>query len=205
MPFFIEKMKSLIVNYPSAAINIQHPVFIFESLILTDQHRFQEALVHLQQFENEWNEKFINLAFISQVEIKQQQATVYYWNKDYKTALKIIRPILNVGKPFSQLPQIKSVRFLNILIHFDLGDFDYLDSEIRSFERELKKQNRLFKSEELILKSIKRYNNEPNEIKRKQDLQKQIEKLNQLKEDPFEKQLLSSFDFIHWLETKIQQ
>ena len=81
MPFFIEKMKALIPDYPSSRINIQHPVFIFESLILTDQHQFPEALTHLQQFENEWNENFVNLAFISQVEIILQQATVYFWNK----------------------------------------------------------------------------------------------------------------------------
>ena len=162
MPFFIEKMKALIPDYPSARINIQYPVFIFESLILTDQHRFPEALAHLQHFENEWNEKFVNLAFISQAEIILQQATVYFWNKEYKKALKLIRPMLNVGKPFNHIPQTKSIRFLNILIHFELGDFDYLDSEIRSFERELKKRNQLFKCEELILKSIRQHNNEPN-------------------------------------------
>lgn len=204
MPFFIEKMKALVPDYPSARNNIRQPVFIFESIMLTDQRRYKEAMVHLTLFESEWSEKQINMPFVSHVEIALQQATVLFWNKEFKLAIKTIRPLLNVGKPFNQLPQTKSIRFLNILIHFELNDSDYLDSEIRSFERDLKKRNKLFKSEEIILKGIKQYNNENDLIKKQDNLQKQIEKLIQLKEDPFEKQLLNSFDFIYWLETKVK-
>lgn len=202
MPFFIDKMKALLPDYPTIRNYILQPVFIFESIILTDQHRYMEAREHLSLFESEWTDKPVNLPFVSQVEITLQQATVLFWNKEYRLAMKAIHQLLNVGKPFSQLPQIKSIRFLNILIHFELNDVDYLDSEIRAFQRDHKKRNNLFKSEEIILKGIKHYNNETDQRKKRENLQNQIEKLIQLKEDPFEKQLLNSFDFIYWLETK---
>ncbi len=205
MPYFIDKIKNLMPEYPTARNNIQHLVFNFESLILTDQHHFKEALTHKNRFDSENADKSFNLPFVSQAEIILQHATVYFWNKEYKKALKTIRPLLNIGKPFNQLPQTKSIRFLNVLIHFELNDFDYLDSEIRSFESDLKKRNALFKTEDLILKGIKQFNKKSDQRVRNRNLQDLIEKLILLQEDPFEKQLLNSFDFIYWLETKIQK
>ncbi len=203
MPYFIDKLKLLLIEYPSTLATIQPLIFIFESLILTDQHLFQDALKHLNQAD--LAEKPVNLTFASQAEIALQTATVYFWNKDFKQATKTIRPILNIGKPFSQLPQTKSVRFLNILIHSELNDFDYLESEIRSFERDLKKQNKLFKSEKIILKSVRLIMSKTDQEKYDKRLQEQTEQLIKLKNDPFERQSLNSFDFIYWLETKNQK
>jgi len=205
MPYFIDKLKNLLMEYPSTLATIQPLIFIFESLILTDQHLFQEALKHLDQAQSDHAEKPANLTFASQAEIALQTATVYFWNRNFKQAMKTTRPILNVGKPFSHLPQIKSVRFLNILIHCELKNFDYLDSEIRSFERDLKKQNKLFKSERIILKSIRTIMSKTDQDKCYKQLQEQKEQLMRLKNDPFERQLLNSFDFIYWLETENQK
>jgi hypothetical protein len=94
------------------------------------------------------------------------------------------------------------MRFLNILIHFELNDFDYLESEIRSFERDLKKKNVLFKTEEIILKGIKQYNREADPVKKQNGLLLMRDKLILLKEDPYENQLLKTFDLIYWLEQK---
>ena len=200
MHYFIDKLKNLLTEYPSAVATIRPLIFIFESLILTDQRLFQEALNHLILTKNDPPEKLNNLTFASQSEIALQTATVYFWNTDFKQSLKIIRPVLNVGKPFSQLPQTKSVRFLNILIHCELHDFDYLESEIRSFERDLKMRNKLFQSEKIILKSIRLIMGTTEQNKLRKQLQEQKEQLIKLKNDPFERQLLNSFDFIYWLE-----
>ena len=204
MPYFIDRLKNLQTEHPSAVTTIQPLIFIFESLMLTDQHLFQEALNHLVKTRNDPSEKQINLTFATHSEIVLQTATVYFWNKDYRQALKILRPVLNVGKPFSQLTQTKSVRFLNILIHTELHDFEYLESEIRSFERDQKMRNKLFQSEKIILKSIRLIANKNDQIKYRKELQKQKDLLIKLKDNPFERQLLNSFDFIYWLEKKVE-
>ena len=203
MPFFIDKMKALMEDQPLGKGFIQNLIYLFESLILTDQHKYREALQHLEKQISELIEKNTSQPFVSRAELVLQMATVYFWNQEYKNALKIIRPLLNVGKPLLQLPHIKTIRFLNILIHYELNDFDYLDSEIRSFERDLVKRNKLFKSEQIILKGIKQYSKEYDQQKMAKNLHIQIEKLQRLKTDPFENQLLKTFGFIEWFETKI--
>jgi hypothetical protein len=205
MPYFIDKLRKLAIEFPSAQTSINPLIFIFESLILTDQKLYTEAQNHLNR-ELIWiSERMTSLTFATQAEISLQTAVVCFWNKNYKLALKTIRPILNAGKPFSQLPQTKSVRFLNILIHSELDDHDYLESEIRSVERDLKKRGKLLKSEEIILKSVLQILNETDIKKRCKKLQKQKEMLLTLKNNPFERQLLNSFDYVAWLESRINQ
>lgn len=205
MPYFIDKLRNLSREFPTAKNNIQPLIFIFESLILTDQKLYTKALNHLDQLQNEMEGLLPTLNFVTRAEMALQMAVVYFWNSNYRQATKVIRPVLNVGKPFSQLPQTKSARLLNILIRCELKDNDYLESEIRSVERDLKKRGKPLKSEEIILKSVQLILNEPDLKKRSKKLQKQKEDLLELKNNPFEKQLLNAFDFIWWMELKCSE
>ena len=205
MPFFIEKMRALMIDYSSGRAFIQNLVYLFESLILTDQQKYREALLHLEKNEAEFSEKGTNLPFNSKAELALQLTTVYFWNQEYKKAIKIIRPLLNVGKPFLQIQQVKTMRYVQMLIHLEQNDFDYLDSEIRSFERSLKKKEKLFKSEVIILNVIKLCCRQNNPIKRKKYIGEQIRLIRELKLDPYENQLLRTFDFIQWLEITLKK
>lgn len=204
MPFFIEKMKSLLTEYPSGKIFIQNLIYLFESLILTDQQKYKEALLHLENQETELNEKTVSQPFISRAELALQQATVYFWDQEYKKAGKIIWPLFNAGKPFLKIPQVKTMRYINMLIHLEQNDFDLLDSEIRSFERSPKKKEKLFRSEEIILNVMKLFCRQVNPQKKNKFVVEQIRILQELELDPYENQFLRSFDFIHWMKMKTQ-
>jgi hypothetical protein len=204
MPYFIDKLKNLLSEFPTAQATILPLIFIFESRMLTDQKLYPEALRHLHNIQNKLTEKDTSLTFATKAEIALQTAVVHFWNKNYKQALKSIRPILNAGKPFSQLPQLKPIRFMNILIHCELNDHDYLESEVRSVERDLKKRGKLLESEEIILKSTLQVLKEVDLRKQNKKLQQQMEQLLELRNNPFERQLLNSFDFIEWLGKRIK-
>ena len=205
MPFFIDKIKLLLTDQSSAKNYIQNLIFLFESLILTDQKKYQQALLHLENQGIELIEKTANQPFNSRAELTLQLATIYFWNHEYKKALKIIRPLLNVGKPFLQVPQVKTIRFINMLIHLEQNDFDYLDSEIRSFNRAIKKKDKLFKSEEIILNVIRLSCRQTDVSKRTKFIEEQIRILQELNHDQYENQLLKMFDFIYWLEIKVKR
>ncbi len=204
MPFFIDKIKALLVDYTLGKSFIQNLIFLFESLILTDQQKYREALLHLENKETELIEKNANQPFVSRAELAIQLATVYFWNQEYKKAIKIMRPFLNVGKPFAQVPQVKTMRYVNMLIHVQQNDFDYLDSEIRSFDRSHKKKVKLFRSEEIMLNVIKLCSRQTDQQKRTRFIEEQIRTIQELKQDPYENQLLKTFDFIHWLEQMVK-
>lgn len=205
MPFFISKMKNLLDEYSSGRIYIQNLIYLFESLILTDQQKYAEALIHLENQEAEMFLKNANQPYILWSELALQQATVYFWNQEFKKAIRVMRPLLDAGKPFQQVPQIKIMRYINMLVHFDLNDFDYLDSEIRSFERSLKKKEKLFRSEEIILNVLRFGSRQNNPQKRRKYIAEQIVMLQELNNDPFENQFLRTFDFRQWLDRMLAQ
>lgn len=202
MPFFIDKMKLLLIDQNQGRNDIQYLIFLFESLILTDQQKYKEALQHLESQDTELIEKSISLPFVSRAELVLQLATVFFWNQEYKKAMKIIRPLLNAGKPFTHIPQVKTLRFIDMLIHLEQKDFDYLDSEIRSFERSIKKKDKLGMCEEIILNVIRVYGRQIDPLKRAKFIHKQIKSLHELNQDPYENHLLKMFDFVYWLQIK---
>lgn len=205
MPFFIDKMKALLSDQHLGKTDIQNLVFFFESLILTDQQKYKQALQHLENQEKELIEISSSQPFVARAELVLQIATVYFWNLEYKKAIRIIRPLLNVGKPFTQLPQVKTLRFMNMLIHLEQNDFDYLDSEIRSFERSRKKKDKLSRCEEIILNVIRLFGRQTDPMKRAKFIEEQIRSLHELNHDPYENQLLKMFDYINWLQYKVKK
>ena len=205
MPFFINKMKALLTDQSPGKNYIQNLIFLFESLILTDQQKYREALLHLENQDMDLIEKNTGQPFVSRAELTLQLATVYFWNREYKKAIKTIRPMLNAGKLFTQVPQVKTLRFVNMLIHLEQNDFDYLDSEIRSFERSMKKKDKLFRCEEIILNVIKLFGRQTDPVKRNKFIGEQIFTLHELNNDPYENQLLKMFDFVSWLQMKARK
>jgi hypothetical protein len=162
-------------------------------------------LLHLESQETGLIEKIASQPFVSRAELTLQLATIYFWNQEFKKAIRIILPILNAGKPFTQVPHVKTLRFINMLIHLEQNDFDYLDSEIRSFERSMKKKDTPFRSEEIILNVIRLFCRHTDSLKRTRYMEEQIRTLQELNQDPYENQLLKMFDFIYWIEMKARK
>ncbi len=204
MPFFISKMKNLLEEYSSGRIYIQNLIYLFESIILTDQQKYAESLTHLENQDAEMFLKNANQPYILWSELALQQTTVYFWNQEFKKAIRGMRPLLEAAKPFQQVPQIKIMRYINMLVHFELNDFDFLDSEIRSFERNLKKKEKLFRSEEIILNVLRFGSRQNNPQKSRKYIAEQIAILQELNNDPYENQFLRTFDFRQWLERLIK-
>ena len=98
-----------------------------------------------------------------------------------------------------------AARMVNLIVHFELGNQELLESLVKSAYRFLYKGSRLYKFEIYILNFIK--NKLPNIVTG----QDQINIFQELKtaiievsKDPFEKEVLDYFDFISWLQRKIE-
>jgi len=94
-----------------------------------------------------------------------------------------------------------------MVIHFELGNFDSLEYEVRSTYRYLYKRQKLFKLEDLLLhfirKDLPKSFSEKKLINAFALLKEKIEKITA--NDFYEKKALSYFNFIAWLESKINK
>jgi hypothetical protein len=96
-------------------------------------------------------------------------------------------------------------RILNLIIHYEIGNDDLLEYAVRSTYRFLYKRKRLFKVEGVILDFLKKY---PNWVDREQivaGFSELHKKLLVFRNDDFEKYAFEYFDFISWLESKLQK
>lgn len=143
--------------------------------------------------------------------INKEEELLFYYNisycylaaGEYKNALKYINQILNDNEASLRQDVYTFARLLNLIIHFELGNYELLDYTISATNRFVKKKQRNYKFETIVIKFIKKF------VKAKTPdiLDKlQLEFKNKLTEvltDPYEKTGLEYFDFVTWIDSKI--
>jgi hypothetical protein len=144
--------------------------------------------------------------------INKEEEMLFYYNisrayfgiADYKQSLKYINIVLNDSESGLRDDVYTFARLLNLIIHYELGNYDLLDYTIKSTKRYVTKSNRNYQFEAVFLKNIK------NIIKVKQnelaaDVFKNFKQnLEKVLTDPYERVALEYFDFISWLDCKIE-
>lgn len=129
---------------------------------------------------------------------------VYVGSGDFKSALKYINLVLNYSESGLREDVYAFARLVNLIIHYELGNYDLLDYTIKSTKRYVAKSQKNYKFETVFLNDFKKLI----KIKNTNELQKlYVDFRNELLEvlkDPYEKAANEYFDFIAWLDCKIE-
>jgi hypothetical protein len=133
-------------------------------------------------------------------------AKIYFGNKEYSLAMKHLNKIIysNAG-PTIEMDSV--ARILNMIVCYEMGDNENLfESLSRSTYRFLHKRERLYLFETSIMNFIRK------QMPKLQTQKQLITAFKELKlelernsENNFEKNIFTYFDFISWLESKIEQ
>jgi len=132
-------------------------------------------------------------------------AYIYFGVENYNNTIEFVNKILNETDRKIREDVQAVTQIFNLIIHFELGNQSILDSLVRSTYRFLYKRKRLYKFETIVLNFIRI--KLPKAITQKELLLafKELKKeLEEIIKNPFEKQALEYFDFISWLESKIE-
>jgi hypothetical protein len=129
-------------------------------------------------------------------------AAVYFGLGQFSVALKYVHTVLNTSSGYLSPQWYTLCRLLHLLIHLELGNDDFLDYEVRSVERKLKLQKKLFRSEKALLRFFRQYLKGTRQPQLLPDL---LGQLQTLAGDPYERQFLEGFDFISWVESKVRK
>ena len=136
--------------------------------------------------------------------VQHAMSGLYLANGMYETANEMIIRTLE-SKILKKHPYIHSeVMLLNVLVHFELGNYQLLDSLLLNTYRMLSKRQLLYKTEKIIFKYIRKYLNNKEEAEVLKMFKTVKKELQAAKLDRFEKNALPTFDLIVWIESKIQ-
>ena len=129
---------------------------------------------------------------------------IYFGVGDYDNALESLNDWLNLPKTSEREDLQSLARILNLIIHYEIGNTLLLESLLRSTYRFLSKRNRLYEFEKSVLGFIQKSGRLRSSKELKEafvTLKKEFEDLAKI---PSEDAMLRYFNFIAWLESKIE-
>lgn len=129
---------------------------------------------------------------------------IYFGNKDYDKALECLNKWLNLPKTVERKDLYSLARILNLIVHYEMGNSILLNSLIRSTQRFLSKENKLFELERHIVGHIRDANKVIGQVEEKQVFLNLKQALKPLTKIPSERAMLKLFDIEAWLDSKIQ-
>ena len=122
---------------------------------------------------------------------------------EYEKSIFYTNRIMNAANPRLDPEQYILARIRSLIVHFEAGNYELLEYSIKSTMRFLKKTDRVFKFEKLILNFLAKavmYENDSERIELYEKLKVDI---NKISNDQFEKNVLEQFDFISWINSKL--
>ena len=164
---------------------------------------YDEGLKFLKQVQHKIDASYPGIDMREIYFIYYQISLLCFGNENYSEANKWLNKILNNKEPEQRKEIYLAAKLLNLIIHYELQNFEYLDYLVKSTYHYLRRKKNKFKFEKLIIQFITEI---PKKINQKELLELFNEykfKLSKIKQDPFEEIGLSSFDYISWLESKI--
>jgi len=124
----------------------------------------------------------------------------------YLESLKYVNICLNNPDYFpTREDVIANIRILNIIIHYEINNTDLLYHLLKSTYRYLKSRKRLYVFEELLLKFIKQLPRTGKNDDLAGNLSLLKNEMIKLRDEPEIIGILMNFDYIDWIDRKIQQ
>lgn len=128
----------------------------------------------------------------------------YFGTGDFHKALQYLIRL----QELPNLPENSALawRIMNLIIHYELKNYDLIEYQIKSFYRQLLKIKKTFRFEFIVLDFLRKKTLKArNEQELTQAFSSLHKELLQLYEDPREKTAFKYFDLLSWLESKIKQ
>lgn len=202
MAFYINKAKELDQScYPEFFRYLARKTAAIHQLAaLTANGAYEEAVALIRNFEPDLLTAYSMVDEEKQWKLYFYCSLAYFGVKDLKKAHRYIHEITTEGKLQPQLLVCKATRLLNIIIHMEQQDKEYLEYEVRTYRRAFKQPDHaLLQSEQFILKVVLKWCQRNVSLKRLSLDKDFMSTIETLKKDRYEKQLLRYFNFLDWL------
>jgi hypothetical protein len=128
-------------------------------------------------------------------------AYLYYLKSDFDNSLKYINKILSDEESDISPDIISFNRIIRLIIYYEKQDYEFIEYLLSTTKRFLKKRDRAYKFESLLIEFFRRAVNEKNE--HDQLLSTLMKKLKELKNDAYEWEAIGKLDLFAWIESRL--
>jgi hypothetical protein len=137
-------------------------------------------------------------------------AYAYFGDENYKEALKWINIVINDNEQELRQDIFSFARLFSLIIHFELENYDLLEYMLKSagryYQKRKNEKGRAYEFENMFIKNMKKILKETLKgSKLDQNLKLFKEEMETTLEDKYEKIVLDYFDFVSWINAKIEK
>lgn len=166
---------------------------------------FKSGTRIVARLENELNKFIPKLDKHSILLLYYKIACLYFGSENYKMCLKWFNKITNEREIKLREDIHSFARILSLISHFELGNDDLVESNIKSTYRYFTKKGDLTIYQKHILDFLKRILIDSSESNIRKGFVLLKEQMESLENNKFEKRAFLYFDIISWLESKIEK
>ncbi len=184
--------------------NFRAHTFIYINSARINQHlmtgTFKEGLTLVPQVEEELKQYALYVDTHRILVFNYKFATLYFGAGDYSTSIDYLQKIMNVAVADLRVDLQCYARLLHLMAHYELGNYELMESLSKSVYRFMAKMKNLTVVEEEMFRFL-RQSFDPRKLK--PELEKLLNKIKHLEKNRFETRAFAYLDVISWVESKV--
>jgi hypothetical protein len=207
MPYFINKIADLHAKkFPEHFTNLtQQIISIYEMAQLSGQQRYEEALQSHERNRNQGCFKEVIVSPEKYIEYLFNLSVANLYCGKLKQANDSILQAINIGRQQMELPIFRVCRLLQLLIHAELNDQEFVAYEIRAYKRVYAGKAIALSFERSFFEVITTDLQRISFSKRERFLQKITDSIGRIEDTAYQRKILSYFNFVTWIKTRLSQ
>jgi hypothetical protein len=162
---------------------------------------FKEGLALIPEIEEKLTEYALQVDRHRILVFNYKFANLYFGNGNYEACIDYLQKIIN-GPLDLRIDLQCYARLMHMMSHYELGNYDIMESLIKSVYRFMAKMKNLTVVEEEMFKFL-RHSFDVSPTKMKPELEMFLSKVKHLEKNRFETRAFAYMDIISWIESKV--
>ncbi len=199
----LEKLYHVIPKSRDDELKIHRQYYQAKFMLCITRGEFEQGLASLEQHLKE-RQRFSENTFETQT-FYYSYFYICFGAGSYGQALEFLNQWLDLPNTVDRQDLQGVARILNLIVHYELGNHELLESLLRSAYRFLKKLDKLHEVEKKVMNFIRKAVEAPSKRELREAYEILREEFADLSQQPLTKTFFSkAFDIMSWLESKIE-
>lgn len=202
--YFLQKLQQLETKSTYFDVMVERVRYIYSVSGYLNMGEFEKAESLKQQFDTSLFKRLHFLDLSKQAEVYLYTAIIFIGKGNMNKAHQNLNKVLLESKLYFTLPSYRTFRLLHLIVHYELGNHDYIEYETRSLKRQFSKEyNKSYQIEKIVFRFVQT-KILPSSLRAREIIWQKFEQaFKNISKDKYEIQLLRIFDFSVWIEAKL--
>ena len=203
MGFFIDQLNNIPKTSDDLSLQVELLNVYYRLSILNQDGLYEAGKMMIEEHWPHINHIVKNPSSNLQAQLSLIIALTYFNNHEYKACAKLLNTIFNLQDSITAYETYNQLSILYLMTQYELGNYDYLPYQIRSFERKLNTEKQYGEIEKVFISVIKQLCANPGICLI--NAEPFLNKVNLLDEIPYYARTIQKLQLKKWIATKTQR